>query len=80
MFEGAMGIPKRAIEGLRKGAKELKQDVNDIDFFGNKFDMINNSKKQKYDWSQDKIDLAKLDESNTEGMAKRMQGLEKSFK
>jgi len=42
--------------------------------------MINNSKKQKYDWSQDKIDLAKLDESNTEGMAKRMQGLEKSFK
>ena len=51
MFEGAMGIPKRAIEGLRKGDKELKQDVNDIDFFGNKFDMINNSKKQKYDWS-----------------------------
>jgi hypothetical protein len=24
MFEGAMGVPKRAIEGLKKGAKELK--------------------------------------------------------
>ena len=80
MFDGAMGLPKRAIADLKKGAITMRQDPDKIDFHSKKFDLLNNQKKQKYDWSQDMIDLAQVEDANAEGMAKRMQNLEKSFK
>lgn len=80
MFDGAMGLPKRAIADMKKGALNMRMDPDKIDFHGKKFDLLNNQKKQKYDWSQDKIDLAQAGDDDTRGMAYKMQNLEKSFK
>jgi metal-dependent hydrolase (beta-lactamase superfamily II) len=34
LFDGAPSVPKRAIETLKKGAREMGRDPNSIDFTG----------------------------------------------
>jgi len=34
LFDGAKGVPKRAIETLKKGAREMGMDTTEIDFVG----------------------------------------------
>jgi hypothetical protein len=42
MFDGAMGLPKRAIADLKRGAKNMNMDPDKIDFHSKKFDLLNN--------------------------------------
>mgnify|MGYP006136986705 CR=1 FL=1 len=63
-----------------KGAASIGQDPNKIDFTGSKFDPNNQGKRDKYDWSKDKIDLKATEGGHSNDLAKRMITLEKSFK
>jgi hypothetical protein len=81
MFDGTTGVPKRAIETLKKGAREMGRDPDDIDFVGTRFHVLDQAIKNKFDWGSDEpVDLQKMAEGNSAELSMRMKAVEKSFK